>query len=348
MKTSVCKYLLWALALLLLCQGAPLNARTREKKVRGAGTQKLARWQIKPGDYSGITPVENGLYAVVNDKRNAFELWHILQDSCSGRVLQVKQVRQVALLPDSGRMDLEAISWWPERKLLAVTSEQLQTCMTFTPDGEPAAERWTFDGEAGPQQIYGNYGFEALAYDTSQSCFWTCPENRLRTDGLPAGFRCRESARLPLYRLEKNGTVHRAAFYETDKPKAKHSGKAYCFGVSELCYLPHYGLLVLERELFVSKHYLHSWARHKIYRVDEAELNKANGHILQKHLVKAFCTRLNPLSYKLANYEGLCAGIRLKDGRQTLLLLNDAQSGAGNRFYRLKDYIRVLILPGLK
>ena len=45
-----------------------------------------------------------------------------------------------------------------------------------------------------------------------------------------------------------------------------------------------------------------------------------------------------------ANYEGMCLGPKLNDGRQTLILINDSQAGAGNSLYRLKDYIKIIIL----
>jgi hypothetical protein len=47
----------------------------------------------------------------------------------------------------------------------------------------------------------------------------------------------------------------------------------------------------------------------------------------------------------LANYEGICLGPKLDDGRQTILLINDSQSRRGNALYRLKDYIKTIILP---
>lgn len=84
---------------------------------------------------------------------------------------------------------------------------------------------------------------------------------------------------------------------------------------------------------------------HTIYRVASEALWTAGGKAVAKTPVATFRTRLNPLSYRLANFEGMSAGIRLADGRQTVLLLCDAQSGAGNRLFHLKDYLRVLVLP---
>ena len=44
-----------------------------------------------------------------------------------------------------------------------------------------------------------------------------------------------------------------------------------------------------------------------------------------------------------ANYEALCPGISLNDGRQTLLL-NDSQGGYSKGPFHLKDYIKVILI----
>jgi hypothetical protein len=63
-----------------------------------------------------------------------------------------------------------------------------------------------------------------------------------------------------------------------------------------------------------------------------------------KKLLANFTTRLSGVSYNLANYEGMCLGQVLDDGTQTLLLINDSQGGAGNHGFRIKDYIKVILL----
>lgn len=325
------------------------TARAASGKAAWAGTYNLARWDIPSGDYSGITALGNSLYAVVNDKQNAFVLWRIRQDSLTGKVLQVEQIRRVALQDcgDRPRLDLEAVSWWSEKECLLLASEQEQVIRGYDLSGRPLHDSWTFEGEASPQQIHANYGFESLTADTANTCFWTCTENVLRTDGDPAGITRREPVLLPVYHLSTEGGYRLAGRYRMDQPQARRAGRTYCFGVSEMLSLPEYGLLILEREFFVSKNYLRSWVNHKIYRVDSQALLVAEGGEVEKTPVASFRTHLNPFSYRMANYEGMAAGIRLPDGRQTVLLLCDAQSGAGNRLFHLKDYLRVLILPSV-
>ena len=64
-----------------------------------------------------------------------------------------------------------------------------------------------------------------------------------------------------------------------------------------------------------------------------------------KTLIAHFTTKFTPFNQSFANYEGMCLGAQLADGRQTLLLVNDSQSGYGKGPFHLKDYIKVLILP---
>lgn len=319
----------------------------QEKNVQIGKARNLARWEVPSGEYSGITSLGGNLYAVVSDKQNGFSLWRILQDSVSGKILRVEVLQKVSLQTDTllPSLDLEGICWWPEHRCLLLASEQTQTIRSCDLRGKTAFRQWTFEGEASPKEIHGNYGFESLTRDVENGCFWTCTENVLRVAGMPSGPARPVPAEVPLFCLREDGSCQRVATYRTDAPVARRQGRAYCFGVSELLSVPGYGLLVLERECFVSRYYGRSWVNHKIYRVHPAVLLQKKGRVADKTLVAAFRTRLNPFSYRLANYEGLCTGIRLTDGRQTLLLVSDSQSGAGNRLFHLKDYLRVVVLP---
>ena len=66
---------------------------------------------------------------------------------------------------------------------------------------------------------------------------------------------------------------------------------------------------------------------------------------LQKKPLFTFSTGIRLLGKKnFANYEGMCLGPKLADGRQTLLLVADSQNRAGNSLYHLKDYIKVIVI----
>ena len=72
----------------------------------------------------------------------------------------------------------------------------------------------------------------------------------------------------------------------------------------------------------------------RLYRVEP--LADA-GEVLGKTLVTSFRTG----ALNLANFEGMCLGPVLPDGRQTLLMLADSQDSAGGL---VGEYIRVMAL----
>ena len=67
------------------------------------------------------------------------------------------------------------------------------------------------------------------------------------------------------------------------------------------------------------------------------------GTYMEKTEIADFTTRLNLLRMNFANYEGMCPGPRLADGRQTLLLIDDTQAGAGNSLFRLSEHLKVIV-----
>ena len=140
-----------------------------------------------------------------------------------------------------------------------------------------------------------------------------------------------------------------------DAGRTKGFGRLYAYGVPELTALPDGRLLVLEREVNISERYLRSEVVCKLFVVNPAEgwqidsstnLKQLDRNkFLVKTLLARFVTKLNPLRYTLANYEGMCLGRTLADGRQTLLLINDSQGRMGKGGISLKDYLKVLVLP---
>ena len=66
------------------------------------------------------------------------------------------------------------------------------------------------------------------------------------------------------------------------------------------------------------------------------------GEVLKKTLLTEFRTKVNITRRNFANYEGICVGPKLSDGRQLLILVCDSQNQ-----YRgvMKDWFRTVILP---
>lgn len=66
------------------------------------------------------------------------------------------------------------------------------------------------------------------------------------------------------------------------------------------------------------------------------------GELLKKTLLMTFRTKFNLTRRNFANYEGICVGSKLADGRQLLILICDSQNQ-----YRgiLRDWFKTIILP---
>ena len=142
--------------------------------------------------------------------------------------------------------------------------------------------------------------------------------------------------------------------YRMDRGRKEKFGKIYALGVPSLLALPDGRLLVLEREVNVTNNYVGSQVVCKLFLVQpdqgwqidsQTDLRRLDPNcFLIKRLLHTFTTRLSPISLAFANYEGMCLGRRLADGRQTILLVADSQGGYGKVGLQLKDYLRVLVL----
>ena len=104
-------------------------------------TEDLGQWNILPGNYSGITPIGDGHYAVVSDKetRDGFFVFRIVQDERTGQVTEV--VNEGFRGTDSalkGGRDAEGVAFVPEDSLVWVSGEADQRIVAYRTDGAPA------------------------------------------------------------------------------------------------------------------------------------------------------------------------------------------------------------------
>ena len=97
---------------------------------------------------------------------------------------------------------------------------------------------------------------------------------------------------------------------------------------------------VLERELYFPKKQIGSYCLVKLYMVNPSL--QQPGELLKKTLLTTFRTKFNLTHRNFANYEGICVGPKLADGRQLLILICDSQNQ-----YRgiLRDWFKTIILP---
>lgn len=321
----------------------------------------LKKSDVPPGDYSGISHIRENLYAIVSDKEplDGFYPFTIKIDSISGKILEVHRNGMVGHQPDRiaingcSTRDAEDIVYHPSTNSYFISGEGDQCIPEYSKDGILTGRELKIPEEFSIKNIQPNYGFEALAYDSIRGLFWTTTESALKKD-LPANEDGTFSLRLQSF--GENLQPLRQYAYKTDKPAIKPKNARQVFGVSAMTALPDGRLLVLERDFIITKNYIGSYVQHKIYVINP--LDAPNDTIasdtnmkmipasryLKKELLTEFRTNLKLLDRNISNFEGMCLGPKLKDGRQVLLLINDSQHNYGNMFFHLQDYLKVILL----
>ena len=295
-----------------------------------ARTYRLHRWHIAPGHYSGITPLGGGRYAVVSDKDSlaGFHVWSVDIDSLSGRVTDVRD-EGLCGVPFPIQRDAEGVAYCPERGTIFVSGEADQRILEHRLDGTLSGNELQVPEALGLAHIQPNRGFEALCYDPVGQLFWTCTESALRSDSALA-------LRLVGFGLDMKPRV--THHYTLSARRSRNQGRDHYHGVVAMTAMADGSLLVLEREARIARHYNGSRCWNRLFR-----FFPATG---EKQQLSAWQTRFTVVNTRFANYEGMCLGPRLADGRQTLLLLADSQGGYARGPWRLKDYLQVLFLNG--
>lgn len=347
------------------------------QRVEDLGQTALSKWNIGAANYSGITALGGGRYAIVSDKEPAdgFFVFRISQDTITGEVTTVQlegfKGNATPTVDKNGNSvrDCEGIAYFPAGTTTAtdttnkkgtgsifISGEGDQAILEYDLKGQPTGRRLNVPAIFSLQNIVPNYGFESLTYNATTHRFWTTTESTLPRDGYAASA-SHPSAQnlLRLVCFDDNLQPVAQYPYRMDYGRAEKFGRTYAYGVSELTALDDGTLLVLEREVNVPKNYYGSEVVCKLFLVkpsegwqidSSTELSSLDpNRFLNKQLLTTFTTSLTLFRQNFANYEGMCLGIRLLDGRQTLLLINDSQGGYGRGPVHLKDYLRVLILP---
>lgn len=320
-------------------------------------TWKLSQWGIPAANYSGITLFGDEMFAVVSDKElmDGYYQWQIIQDPITGQIQNILDRGfhgQVPLDTNSDGIslhDAEDIVYCPQRKSFFVCGEGYQDIVEL--DTQGCRTGYELPVPDYLRTIYPNYGFEALAYDSASLTFYTTTENVLPADGVPTSAVNHNAALLHIQAFNASavpGQDGKPVFFSSEKyeyvldnPRAKRVGLNYAHGVVAMTALGNGKLAVLEREAYVSQTYLGSWVYNKLYVVN---LKESSGTHLNKQFITQWDTHIRVNNYSWANYEGMCLGQSLPDGRQTLILVSDSQGGYGIGPLHLKDYIRVIVL----
>lgn len=352
-----------------------LSTSIAAQRVEDLGQTTLSKWNIGAANYSGITALGNGRYAVVSDKEPAdgFFVFRITQDTITGEVTNVQlegfRGNPSPTVDKNGYSvrDCEGIAYFPAGTTFStvtasktgsvfISGEGDQAILEYDLTGRPTGRRLSIPAIFSLQNIVPNYGFESLTYNATTHRFWTTTESTLPRDGYAASA-SHPSAQnlLRLVCFDDNLQPVAQYPYRMDYGRAEKFGRIYAYGVSELTALDDGTLLVLEREVNVPKNYYGAEVVCKLFQVkpsegwqidSSTELSHLDpNRFLNKQLLTTFTTSLTLFHQNFANYEGMCLGARLLDGRRTLLLINDSQGGYGRDPVHLKDYLRVLILP---
>ena len=293
---------------------------------------------VPAGNYSGITWLGGDRYAVANDKSPTagFHLMTIRTDSITGDILEVSA--DSFMTSHQPNRDEEGICYVPQTNTLFISGEGDGQIIEYSMDGRLTGRRLNipkvFD------HVYSNRGFEALTYNAQTHRFWTTTENSLKTDGEEPSIKNKIANLLRIQSFGDDLQPSEQYWYKTDSSTVKSTKGRSTLGVSGMAALDDGSLIILEREVRRTSKGIGSFTHVKLYRVFPTR--QQPGELLQKELLTEFRTRINLTRRSFANYEGLCVGPRLTDGRQILLLVADSQ---GRYKGWLKDWFKTVVLP---
>ena len=293
---------------------------------------------VSAGNYSGITWLGGSRYAVANDKSPTagFYLMTIDIDSITGELLSVRE--DTFLTSGQPNRDEEGICYVPQNQTVFVSGEKDQEILEYNLQGQLTGRKLNIPEVF--KTSYSNGGFEALTYQVQTHRFWTTTEHTLKSDGEKPSIERKIKNRLRLQSFGDDLQPKEQYWYETDSTNIRKKKGRSILGVSGLAALDDGRIVVLERELYFPKKQIGSYSLVKLYLIDPSQCQP--GEILQKTLLIAFKTKVNLLRRNFANFEGICLGPKLTDGRQLLILVCDSQN-----HYRgiLKDWYKTIILP---
>ena len=282
---------------------------------------------IPPGNYSGITWLGGSRYAVVNDKAqdSGYHLFVIDIDSITGKIKHAKE--EGFRSSGMANRDEEGVAFFVPDSTVFISGESDNEVLEYVLDGRLTGRRLQVPDVF--KKAKGNKGLEALTYQQQTGLFYTISEKPLKGDNFQ--------------RIQSFGNDLQPAcqwFYQMDKSSPKVEEGQHTMGVPALAAMPDGRLLVMEREVFRPKNSIGSWVKNNIYVV--TPMKEMEGQCLEKQLLVSFQTRFNLSARSFANYEGMCLGPRLVDGRQVLVLICDSQNQYKGY---LKDWIKTIVLP---
>ena len=292
---------------------------------------------VPAGNYSGITWLGDDRYAVVNDKSRTAG-FHLMTIHTDPRTGDIKEVRADSFLTSQQpNRDEEGICYVPQSNSVFVSGEADGHILEYTMSGQLTGRQLNVPDIF--RYARGNGGFEALTYNATTHRFWTTSENTLKIDGQEPNIQRKIPNLLRLQSFSDNLQPCEQYWYLTDSSSVEGEEGKSTLGVSGLAALDDGQIIVLEREIRRTPKNIGSFVHVKLYVINPST-QRAND-LLQKQLVTEFRTKINVTDRSFANYEGICVGPQLEDGRILLLLVADSQDQ-----YRgyLKDWFRTIAM----
>ncbi len=319
--------------------------------ISGAAQEARSFPQTVPaGNYSGIAWLGDSTYVVVDDKSptDGFYTFYIKVDSVSGQITSARRGDFHA--SSLASRDGEGIAYNRHTQRVWMSGEGDNEVREYQLDGTLTGRRLPLSDAM--RKSAGNYGYESLTYNDSTRRYWTVTESTLPIDGTAASSTNGVENRLRLQAFDDSLKEVGQWAYRMDRPAAHHEASNYAMGVSELCALDDGRILVLEREFYVPKIKIGAFVQCKLYLVNPSADEEArllseapmadDAKVLSKTLLTSWTTRLGLFNRSIANYEGMCLGPTLQDGRRVLLLVSDSQAQYASV---LQDWFMSIPLP---
>ena len=273
---------------------------------------------IPAGNFSGITPIDNGLFAVVDDKKeDGFYVFSLKFDERG----MLSSVYNVGFIQSGlANRDAEGIAYVPSTRTVFISGEKHNDVLEYGLDGTPTNRK--LDIPEYFKAAQANRGLEALAYNAKTHLFWTTTESAIRGDSI-----------LRLQSFGEDLQPRESFPYRLDYPSDSSEGSRV-HGVSAMTALDDGSLLILEREAYMAKEKIGSWVNCKVFQVYPRQSSV-------KHLIHEWKTSVSLFHRDFANYEGMCLGAVLEDGSQVVILISDSQ----NRYSGfLSDWFKTLVV----
>lgn len=301
---------------------SPIDTNEMSDTLHATLLRQHAIKTIPPGNYSGITYLGNDDYAVVSDKgsQEGFFTFHITLTENG----EIKRVDNKGFTPLPGaNLDEEAVAYNPTTHHLYIGNEAPSEIIDYDMERKKVVNSTVIEDYRQRSKV--NRSIESLTYDHKRNRLFTINESPLIGDN---------GLLLRLKQLTTDLKEEKQFSYLIDEPleSTAKCDNRHAYGVSDLLALDDGTLLVLERELYVRPLKINSWVMNKVFRI-----KPGNPH---KQFVTGWRTWLQLVDNDFANYEGMCEGPRLSDGRHVVVLCADSQ----DRYKGvLKDYFRTIV-----